>query len=533
MLGGTRTIQHIRNLPGLRPAILIAVLAFAFAAGMRQHWNYPYPLHVDEWFGIGYANETFHARSLTFLSPYQPIHFDHHPELGFHALWAFLEVATGMPWEPLYRFAPGVQMALLSLLMYALGRRQGYGIWAAILVPLIPSSLWTLGPDFVVPVIVAILLVPVCALALDVAQNDGQGGSRALLLVLIIGTLFIHATTAVLLVALVVLNLGLASITALQEQRRRDAVRLAVSCVACVVLPLLVLVVWHLTTGSGILSHAGTRAEQVPYLMAGFVSAYGRLAVLVALAGAALYFGRREHGLRTAILPLLTVGLLGFLSVYPGTLFGPRVLYERGWMYLGVFLVLLTGYGLSSYMHYVPVLAEQLRRRVFGREHLAVEWVLYSAGVVVAVVLALTPLLRQQGSDYYHLVGPSNIADYEWLSGHLPTGALLTMGEPSMAWAYQPFAGAGSRVFRADVFPRPNEDTTRIRKMAFEGTLEVEWLRSNGVIVFYTCFQERVACSEVKGDTTDLFKVREGVYYIPPGTLSTAKGSESAQGSRQ
>ena len=34
---------------------LAGILLFSFWVGMSPHWNYPYPLHVDEWIHIGLA----------------------------------------------------------------------------------------------------------------------------------------------------------------------------------------------------------------------------------------------------------------------------------------------------------------------------------------------------------------------------------------------------------------------------------------------------------------------------------------------
>ena len=110
---------------------LVGILLFSFWAGMSPHSDYPYPLHVDEWFAIGYAQSTLDAGGLQYPNPYQQWEISFHPEMGFHLLLGFLKTTTGLSWMGLYRFAPGLMLALLAFLTYSFGRQAGFG-WAAV-----------------------------------------------------------------------------------------------------------------------------------------------------------------------------------------------------------------------------------------------------------------------------------------------------------------------------------------------------------------------------------------------------------------
>ena len=59
-----------RHAGALRVAGLMVILLFRFWAGMGPRWDYPYPLHVDEWFAIGYAQSTLDAGGLECPNPY-------------------------------------------------------------------------------------------------------------------------------------------------------------------------------------------------------------------------------------------------------------------------------------------------------------------------------------------------------------------------------------------------------------------------------------------------------------------------------
>jgi hypothetical protein len=109
----------------LRLAGLGGILLFSFWVGMRPHWDYPYPLHVDEWFAIGYAQSTLEYGRLEYPSPYNRGEVSFHPEIGFHLLLGFLKTVTSLSWMSLYRIAPGVLLALLAFLTYAFGHRSG------------------------------------------------------------------------------------------------------------------------------------------------------------------------------------------------------------------------------------------------------------------------------------------------------------------------------------------------------------------------------------------------------------------------
>ena len=78
----------------LQLAGLAGILLFSFWVGMSPHWSYPYPLHVDEWFAIGYAQSTLDAGGLEYPSPYQQWKISFHPEMGFHLILGFLKTTT-------------------------------------------------------------------------------------------------------------------------------------------------------------------------------------------------------------------------------------------------------------------------------------------------------------------------------------------------------------------------------------------------------------------------------------------------------
>ena len=127
----TSTFDSIREFgashsSAIRLGGLGGILLFSFWVGMNPHWDYPYPLHVDEWIHIGLAQGALEERGLEYASPYGGGQVSFHQEMGFHVLLGFLKSMTGSAWIDLFRIAPGVMLAMLSFLAYAYGQRGGF-----------------------------------------------------------------------------------------------------------------------------------------------------------------------------------------------------------------------------------------------------------------------------------------------------------------------------------------------------------------------------------------------------------------------
>jgi hypothetical protein len=504
----------------LRLTGLVGILLVSFWAGMSPHWDYLYPLHVDEWFAIGYTQSTLEAGRLAYPNPYNPWDISFHPEMGFHLLLGFLETVTGLSWMSLYRIAPGVLLALLAFLTYAFGHCSGFGWAAALFVPLIPTSIRTLGPAFVVPVSAAMLFIPVTLLILHTIEEKSQGKSLWLLLVLIGGTIFVHPPTEVAITALAVLYLAGFVLAALVQKRYGEGVSLLVAIGVRIMIPVVILGLWLPKLTNTVLEQSASGDSRLTAALgmhSGFLQAFGIVAVAVSILGIFLFI-TRGNGVLSHMLPLFTLLLLAFLVFFfPVYRFGPEFLYERGWLYLGFLMAIFAGYGVAFYFRSIPTIAQAMffRLRSPSRGWLTVT--LWSAGVAV-VVLALTTGLvanekRQTYPQYYHVINDSIFADFRWMGQHTAPEQMVAMGEPSLGWAYPPVAGPGAEVYRAVSSPGTNKRANKARVMVASGEADVPWLQKSGVSVFYTCRPRIFVCEDLEND--DLFKVRRGVYLVP------------------
>jgi hypothetical protein len=505
----------------LRLAGLAGIPLFSFWTGMDPHWDYPYPLHVDEWSHIGHAQHTLEAGRLEYPSPYNRWDVSFHREMGFHLLLGFLKTVTGLSWMDLYRFAPGVLLALLAFLTYAFGHRSGFGWAAALFVPLIPTSIRTLGPAFVVPVSVAMLFIPVTLLLLNTMEEKSRGKSLWLLLVLIGGTIFIHPPTEVAITVLAILYLAGFVVAALAQKRYGEGANLLLALGVRILIPVVTLVLWLPSASQKVveqsLSDSAYSATRLLGLHTGFHQAFGIVAVVVSVAGFYL-FTLRGEGVRSYVLPLFALLLLAFLVFFfPMYRLGPDILYERGWLYLGLLMVIFAGYGTALYFRSVPAIARAMASwlRLSPGSWMAAS--LWSAGVAVLLLALTTGIIanenRQTYAQHYHVINNSMFADFRWMGQHSVPGQMAAMGEPSLGWAYPPVAGPGAEVYQAISAPWTNKAADKARTMLASGEADAPWLKKLGVSVFYTCRPRTFVCKEL--ENKGLFKVRRGVYLVP------------------
>lgn len=289
----------VGNAGAFKLAGLFGILLFSFWAGMSPHWDYQYPLHVDEWFAMGYAQSTLGAGGLEYVYPYGGGDVSFHPEMGFHLQLAFLKAVTGLSWMELYQVAPGILLALMAFLTYALGRRHGFGWSAALLVPLIPTSVRTLGPSVVVPLSAAMLFIPVTLMALNVLSREGWGTVLGVLLVLIAGALFVHPTTEAIITIVGVLYLTSFMATALAKRRYHHSAKYALSMVLRGMIPVTILALWLPALTKEVLSSSASGGQSALALMGphvGFYHAFGVLGLALALMGLGVLVWRRDLG---------------------------------------------------------------------------------------------------------------------------------------------------------------------------------------------------------------------------------------------
>lgn len=143
-------------------------------------------------------------------------------------------------------------------------------------------------------------------------------------------------------------------------------------------------------------------------LHTGFLQSFGAVAALVSIVGLFLFMAR-GGGVRSYMLPLFTLLLLAFLVFFfPMYRLGPEILYDRGWLYLGLLMAIFAGYGIAFYFSSIPTIAQAMfsRLRSPSRGWLTVTF--WSMGVAVVGLALITSLVanepRRDYAGYYHAI---------------------------------------------------------------------------------------------------------------------------------
>jgi hypothetical protein len=366
----------------------------------------------------------------------------------------------------------------------------------------------------------ALLFIPVTLLVVHRMDARARGESLWLLMVLIGGTLFIHPTTEAVVTGFTALALGLAFVQAVAAREFRGAASLAVGIGVRLAVPAVVLTVWLPGTPAAIAQQAlvgelGGIAASLGFNQ-GFFGAFGAPGVLLFIAGLVLFTMHARYGIMGHVLPITTVLLALFLLwLYPRYTIGPAPIYERGWLFLGLFMVILAGYGAGMYFRAIPAMTRALAGGLSAGRRAWVSAPLAAIGVAalgVALLMGLTGDDRFRYTLQYRMVTEAMVADMAWIGSHRPDDANRVFMEPSLSFTFPPLAGVGNVPWRSSVTPETDWVIQKAWQMLGSGELDMDFIPRQGIYLIYTCLPGAGRCTELKAS---LPEIRKGVYWLP------------------
>lgn len=454
--------------------------------------DYPLPLHVDEWMHLGNTQQIVETSSLSYPDPWQGgrVTVEGHPETGYYTWLGTLQMATGMPWLTLARLMPAIVLGIITFAAYALCRKWGFGLEAALFVTFIHTTIRFLGPAFLVPVTLGLVFFPICLMLLEKLEREWM--PVPLIMLSLVSLFFIHGTTAVALGLL----LGISLIIYLILSRRQGQGRRlpATICLLAMPVSVLALLVWNpslvINKIASIKVTAHLPMDPIPY-------PFPELGyVMVALAAIGFGFMIAKGSWRNYTLVIYTAILLLFVLLYRHLFdVGPEILYERSWLYVMLPMALIAGYGMSKLYH--------LGLEFFKRRN----WRLPLIYLLLVVVIALALFQRMNGysqakESYYHIIDGPTYYDFAWAGEELPqsTNALLS---PYDAWTFFPITG--KYVFIAKALPWGVEEAMRIGQLFRSGIPDTDFLVAIGVDILYSPYPL---------NNPDLVEVRDQLYIL-------------------
>gem|GEM_PF-4565883 len=415
LAGAAAWLARHQWLPLARPRVgrkhlVLALLLVGVALFVtRPHWGTALPLHQDEWSHLSASKAMVDQARVAFVDP----HLGLWPppsdgEIAYHVLLAVAKLLTGADWLALFLALPPLVAALLVATAFCCGEREGYGLEAALLVALLPTSIRVLGPQYAVPLALGLFFIPASFLLFAGAAPRRTLPLLALLLVFLF---FAHPQSAA---AAGVLTGTYALLTARRGPWRSLAL-LALAAVPFV----LGLVVFRKQTEPDDLLAASTGLP-VPE----FLSLFGAAAGLLFLAGAFLTLldpnPERLAWVATSLAHLLLIAL--FVTVHVGQ----NNLFDRAWMHGMLTMSMTGGFALHAL------------RRAPWRPALRVG---ATALAVLLVVGLAVPAQAAREGEYYQVLSPTDYDNAIWARDHVPHGGARALVDPWQGNAWNTLTG--------------------------------------------------------------------------------------------
>ena len=472
------TLPDVHKIPKVDYVMLLPILALAFYIAFIPHYNYPYPLHVDEWVHLTYSKALMGAGSTTFAGSFLL-------EAGYHLFWGVFQSISGISWMNIFRYFPSIIFMITALSVYVLARRQGFGWEAALFTCLIPTTVGILGPAFMVPVAMGLLFIP---LSLFIAFNFRTGWSYLALFIFTCFLLSIHATSAVCL-AIVLAPYILLNLKGNFKHSLRITLAIAIPFLA----PFPWIFSLLLTTVKALLS---------PQLFPTYIDLprviqdYGYLPILFCLLGIfllAIRGGKKSYSLIFGLLALLVI-----LVIYYTFHYGIEHLYFRGLMYMMLLMSIVAGAGLMGVKNL------RLPRRLAS--WLKVPLIRKNAGnilclALIGLTLAIT-IPDRQDTPYYHLIDREDYQAFVWVSENVGEDYDKAILDP---WKATAFIAITEKDIYTRIHTHPTAKDNKAYAFLNSGCKDTNFMRENGISIVYS----RKACNN-----PDLVEVRENIYLL-------------------
>lgn len=449
--------------------LLVPVLCLAAFTAYIPHRNYPYALHTDDWIQMANANAVIRAADVTYPDPFTgtgTVVLGDNLELGDSVFWGLFHDLSGLDWMGLLRYFPSVVFMMLVLAVFVLARKLGFGWESALFAALIPSTVGILGPAFLVPVILGMLMN---CLMLYLALFR-RGWPAALVIAIFVFALIVMHAPSALIFVLLVLPFALMSF--------KGDVRRGVSLLAAILVPFLVTLPWTHTmlgrTFAEVLTYQ-TLPEYVDFPIV--VAAYGNIIYGLCLAGILVLVLRTSKPRLGLVLGFLL--LVAMLVTFHSFHHGIAVLYERGLLYLMLMMGITAGAAIGAIASFrLPerLAALKWRRYLVRGGALAV-----AIGLVAATLLTTVP--RRYDIPYYHLVQPADYEAFVWVRDNIGPEYERAVLTPEISTVFTAITGkyVYGRIHTVTNFEA--EDAKKFLQTDFSDT---DFLRNRHISILYT-----------------------------------------------
>lgn len=440
--------------------LIVPILILAAFVSYIPHINYPYPLHVDEWFHITVAQEVIRGSRIDLYSG-QPF------ALGMERLWHLMLAGIFLFVQPLqaYGFLVMGFSILAALSVYVFAKRYGErtALIAAFLTALIPSNVTIGGLSLLVPINLSLIFIP---LALKFAFDAKTNLQYFMVFLLTAILLYAHPPSAMVLLIL----LGIYGILKMKEDKTKSR-NLFFALIAALAI--------SIPNYISQISQKGIESASFPFWL--FVEQtpilFGIIPTIFFVAGFYMLTRTKEKENWAMILALIFFLAEIFLFTQISASF--LVPYQRIFIPMMFIMNVVAAFALAKVKNNILL------------------------AIVLAVILTLS-LQQHFASKYYHIIDGSEFKDIVWIRENTSGGTILA--DP---WKARPIpAITGMQVFTVLPFG-PDAELLRINQQAsdfFNGNCtNTTFLKENNISLVY---------SPVECKNADLEKIHNNIYKV-------------------
>lgn len=411
--------KHILEIPRFftrKNLLLLSLLSFILFMTFLPHFsmNYYLPFHVDEWIHWSLSRAVMDQGSVTFPDPYIGSGTLANPEIGFHTLTTSISWLTTSSLYTLFLFMPSIIALFLGLTAYNIGERadKKFGLEACLLISLIPTTTRSLGPSFYVAVSTGLLLLIFLVWLIQQKQY-----SFSLLITPVLWCLFlIHPVTAFAGIIIAIIY----SLMLVVEKNYKIAIitgmNIALTCIPLVIL-LTILSRWKYAFD--IFLKVLTGGENVSYLPAIYVnfSDLGLVTWMLFVIGGYFVISRGKSLQFTlcfsALSFIIIVGLFGVFG------YGMSIMYERSFLYLFLFVILVAAIGLRELRDAIPMLLNKYYPSQITRYDKHLKHTFIPIVIVCLVLISAVPTHIE--TPYYKMISEQDYETFIWIRDNIDT----------------------------------------------------------------------------------------------------------------
>ena len=454
------------------------------------HLDYPYPLHIDEWYHYRMSQALLEEGGLDFEEPFfGETDVEDNAEVGYHLFLSQIRLFTGLSWPDIFRFLPAFIFVFTAFTAYIFGQRSGFGLEAAFFICLIPTTVRILGPSFLVPVALGISLFLLILLLL---HYFNIGVVKAFLLLLLLSfTFLMHPPTGV----AISLVIGVyAVMLALSKRRERGWWRSPALIIAATLLSWLTIMLRYFHKVTESIRGIGEAGSYFLPLVYDAFEKFGYLPLGLFVLG--ILFLTLRGKTRDWSLALSSAALLGILVLFVQIQVGVPIMYDRSWMYFFLLAGIIAGFATREvYLRCRKYLSPHIRKS----PTLALFLVL-----VLIVISAFQAVHNHLEEPYYHIIDDEIYADLLWIRENLDDSYQRAVVDPQIAISFSPLTGKFIYASSASNQATP-ERAVEAREFLARGASNTEWLIEKNIDIVYTW--EPV-------NNPDLEKVAEHIYIL-------------------